>query len=276
VTDSTAPDVPVLRERRGNVLVLTLNRPDRLNAWTDALEDRYFALLDEAVADPEVRAVVVTGAGRGFCAGADMDDLKLAGEIDTATLPKRALPKHYPLGFRKPLIAAINGPAAGLGLVEAIYCDVRFAVPEAKFTTSFSRRGLIAEYGIAWLLPRIVGTGRALDLLMSARVINGEEARRIGLVDFLVEPADLLDRAVAYAQELASFCSPMSMSVIKSQVLEAIDSDFDTAVERADAAMLESFGHVDVREGVSSYLERRPPRFVPLAPRGESESIHAV
>jgi enoyl-CoA hydratase/carnithine racemase len=267
--NSTAPDVPVLRERRGNVLVLTLNRPDRLNAWTDTLEDQYFALLDEADADPEVRAVVVTGAGRGFCAGADMDDLKLAGEIDTATLPTRALPRHHPLSFRKPLIAAINGAAAGLGLVEAIYCDVRFAGPDAKFTTSFSRRGLIAEYGVAWLLPRIVGTSRALDLLMSARVIGVEEAHRIGLVDFLVEPADLLDRAVAYAQDLASFCSPTSMGVIKSQVFEAIDSDFGTAVKRADAAMLESFDGADVREGVSSYLERRPPQFGLLAPRGE-------
>ena len=282
MSDSTGPDVPVLRERRGNVQVLTLNRPDRLNAWTGTLEDRYFELLDEADADPEVRAVVVTGAGRGFCAGADMDELKLAGEIDTTTLPKRALPKHYPLSFRKPLIAAINGAAAGLGLVEAIYCDVRFAVPGAKFTTSFSRRGLIAEYGVAWLLPRIVGTSRALDLLMSARVITGEEAYRIGLVDFLVEPADLLDHAVAYAQELASYCSPTSMSIIKSQVLEAIDGDFGTAVERADAAMLESFIGADVREGVSSYLERRPPRFAPLAPHGEisrnlrSGSCHAV
>ncbi len=226
MTDSTTPDVPVLRERRGSVQVLTLNRPDRLNAWTDALEDQYFALLDEAGADPAVRAVVVTGAGRGFCAGADMDDLKLAGETGTATLPKRALPSHHPLSFRKPLIAAINGAAAGLGLVEAIYCDVRFAVPNAKFTTSFSRRGLIAEYGVAWLLPRIVGTGRALDLLMSARVITGEEARRSGLADFLAGPAGLLDRAVAYARELASFCSPTSMSIIKSQVPEAIDGDF--------------------------------------------------
>jgi enoyl-CoA hydratase/carnithine racemase len=281
VTDSTAPDVPVLRDRRGNVLVLTLNRPDRLNAWTDKLEDQYFALLDEADADPEVRAIVVTGAGRGFCAGADMDDLKLAGEIDTATLPKRVLPRHHPLSFRKPLIAAINGAAAGLGLVEAIFCDVRFAVPDAKFTTSFSRRGLIAEYGVAWLLPRIVGTSRALDLLMSARVISCEEAHRIGLVDFLAEPADLLDRAVAYAQDLASFCSPTSMSIIKSQVFEAIDGDFGAAVERADSAMLESFGGADVREGVSSYLERRPPQFPPLAPRGEtarnsqSGSLHA-
>jgi enoyl-CoA hydratase/carnithine racemase len=282
VTDSTAPDVPVLRDRRGNVLVLTLNRPDRLNAWTDKLEDQYFALLDEADADPEVRAIVVTGAGRGFCAGADMDDLKLAGEIDTATLPKRALPRHYPLSFRKPLIAAINGASAGLGLVEAIFCDVRFAVPDAKFTTSFSRRGLIAEYGVAWLLPRVVGTSRALDLLMSARVISGEEAHRIGLVDFLAEPADLLDRAVAYAQDLASFCSPTSISIIKSQVFEAIDGDFGAAVERADSAMLESFDGADVREGVSSYLERRPPQFAPLAPRGEtarnsrSGSFHAV
>jgi enoyl-CoA hydratase/carnithine racemase len=282
MTDSIAAGVPVQRERRGSVQALTLNGPDRLNARTDTLEDQYFALLDEAGADLEVRAVVVTGAGRGFCARADMDDLKLAGETGTATLPKRALRRHHPLSFRKPLIAAINGAAAGLGLAEAIYCDVRFAVPGAKFTTAFSRRGLPAEYGAAGLLPRLAGPGRALDLLMSARVITGEEARRSGLAGFLAGPTGLLDRAVAYARELASFCSPTSMSIIKSQVPEAIDGDFGAAAERADAAMLASFGGAGVREGASSYLQRRPPRFAPLAPPGQighsvrSGSFHAV
>lgn len=262
----------VLQERRGPVLVLTLNRPDRLNAWTDALEDEYFAKLDAAESDPEVRAVVLTGAGRGFCSGADMEDLKLAGDVDPDALPVREHPKHYPLSFRKPLVAAVNGAAAGLGLVEAAYCDVRFAVPTAKFTSSFARRGLIAEYGIAWLLPRIVGVSRALDILLSARVIEGDEAYRMGLVDFLVDPDDLLDRAVAYAEELATFCSPTSMATIKAQVYDAIDGDFPTAVRRADEAMLISFGSPDVPEGVSSYLERRPPMFAPLAPAGSSSA----
>lgn len=143
----------------GDVLLLTLNRSDRLNAWNDALEERYFALLDAAEADPAVRAVVLSGAGRGCCAGADFEDLQRLGAADLGitALPVRERPRERPLAFRKPLIAAINGAAAGLGLVEALYCDVRFCMPEAKFTTAFAQRGLIAEYGVAWLLPRLVG-----------------------------------------------------------------------------------------------------------------------
>ena len=265
MTSSNEVASVVLQERRDGVLLLTLNRPSRLNAWTDALEDEYFAILAAADADPEVRAVVLTGAGRGFCAGADLDDLERAA-ADSGT-QARSLPRSYPLTFRKPLIAAINGSTAGLGLVEALFCDVRFAVPSAKFTSAFARRGLIAEYGVAWLLPRLVGVSRAMDLLMSGRVFSGEEAHHIGLVDFLVEPDDLVDRAVEYAHELATFCSPTSMSTIKSQVLEGLDSDFATAVSRADAEMAVSFTGKDAHEGVRSYFEHRQPNFAPLGPR---------
>ncbi|MGH1563582.1 enoyl-CoA hydratase-related protein [Mumia sp. DW29H23] len=255
----------VLAERRGGVLVLTLNRPERLNAWNEEIEAAYFALLDEAEADPEVRAVVVTGAGRGFCAGADMEVLaQVGGDVETEGIASQR-PRHRPLLFRKPLVAALNGAAAGLGLVEALYCDVRFATAEAKLTTSFARRGLIAEYGIAWLLPRLVGQSRALDLLLSARVVRGEEALGMGLVDRVVGPEDLLEAAVAYAQDLAEACSPMSMAVIKSQVLQALDTDFATATSEAERQMLASFRRPDVVEGVASYLEGRPPVFEGLA-----------
>lgn len=163
------------------------------------------------------------------------------------------------------MIAAINGAAAGLGLVEALYCDVRFAVPSAKFTSSFAKRGLIAEYGVAWLLPRVVGASSALDLLMSARVVTGEEAYRIGLVDFLdVQPDVLVARAVEYAEELATSCSPSSMATIKAQVFEGLDSDFPTALKRANGATHASFDGADVGEGVASYLQRRPPKFASL------------
>jgi len=251
----------VLAERRGGVLVLTLNRPDRLNAWTDALEDRYFALLDLAEADPDVRAVVVTGAGRGFCAGADLDDLENASDTPRA-VRARSRPRHRPLLLGKPLIAAINGATAGLGLVEALYCDLRFAVPTAKLTTAFAQRGLIAEYGVAWLLPRLVGTSRSLDLLLSARVVTGTEAAQMGLVDHLVDdPEDLLTRAVAYAEQLAAHCSPRSMQVIKAQVLASLDTDFETATREAERLMLETFAGPDLMEGVRSFREGRPPVF---------------
>lgn len=259
-----SPDL-VLAERHGAVLLLTLNRPDRLNAWNIPLEEQYFALLDEAEADEGVRAVVVTGAGRGFCAGADMEDLSQLGTVDPDTITRtRRRPRERPLAFRKPLIAAINGPVAGLGLVQALYCDLRFTTPVAKFTTAFVQRGLVAEYGIAWLLPRLVGHSRALDLLMSGRVVLGAEAMAMGLVDRVLPGEEVVAGALAYAAELAENCSPRSMALIKQQVFEAQDSDLPTAIASANKLMEESFRHPDAAEGVHSYLERRAPRFAPL------------
>ncbi|HEU0101959.1 MAG TPA: enoyl-CoA hydratase-related protein [Mycobacteriales bacterium] len=255
----------VLAERRGPVLLLTLNRPERLNAWTDALEDEYFAHLRQAETDPDVRAVVVTGAGRGFSAGADMADLtRVTEEGSDAVSARERPPRTYPLTLRLPLVAAINGAAAGLGLVQALFCDLRFCAPEAKLTTSFARRGLVAEYGVAWLLPRMVGVSTALDLLMSGRVVRGEEARQLGLVDRVLPLDELVDGAVAYATDLALHCSPRSMATIKEQVRRSLDQGFGTAVAEADALMLESFDAPDVAEGVRSYLEKRPPDFAPL------------
>ena len=262
----TMTDELVLTTRRNGVLLMTLNRPDRLNAWNNALEDQYFDLLDEAENDPEVRAVVITGAGRGFCSGADLDDLRLAETFDPdAPLPTRR-PRNYPMSLRKPLIAAINGAAVGLGLVEALYCDVRFASPSAKLITAFARRGLIAEYGISWLLPRVVGQSRTLDLLMSGRTVLGDEALRIGLVDYVVEPEQLVEAAMTYAVDLAANCSPTSMAIIKDQVRRDQESSLEDSIIRADSLMFESFVGADLKEGVASYSERRPPRFMPLAP----------
>jgi enoyl-CoA hydratase/carnithine racemase len=265
VTADPATDL-VLAERRGAVLVLTLNRPERLNAWTDALERRYFEHLDAAEADPEVRAIVLTGAGRGFCAGADLAVLEDAtGEVVPDSIVNRPRPRNLPMTLRKPLIAAINGPAAGLGFVEALYCDVRFCVPEAKLTSAFVRRGLVAEYGVAWLLPRLVGTSRALDLLLSGRVIRGAEAHRIGLVDHLAESEELLGAALAYAADLAANCSPTSMAIIKEQVGAGLDHGFAQSFAESERLIAESFERPDAAEGVNSYIEKRPPAFPPLA-----------
>lgn len=254
----------VLTERRGAVLLVTLNRPERLNAWTNALEDRYFDVLVEAEADPDVRAIVVTGAGRGFCAGADMDDLGGASEASDAEID-RPRPRHLPMTIRKPVIAAVNGAAAGLGLVEALFCDVRFASPEAAFITALVRRGLVAEYGVSWLLPRIVGHSRALDLLLSGRRLSGEEAYRIGLVDHLAPADQLVDAAIAYADDIATSCSPWSMATIKAQVVLDGERSFADSVGTADSLMRASFHGVDLAEGVASFTERRPPVFAPLS-----------
>lgn len=265
-SDTGTRDI-VLADRRGAILVLTFNRPDRLNAWSRDLEARYFELLDEAEADPDLRAIVVTGAGRGFCSGADMDELQRVAGGDRRTPSTPTRPRSFPLTVRKPMIAAINGAAAGLGLIEALYCDIRFATPDAKLTTAFARRGLIAEYGIAWILPRLIGPSRALDLLLSGRVIRARDAHAIDLVDRIIEPEALVNAAVAFADELACHSSPASMSIIKAQIQRAMDSDFPTAFAEAEELMMESFRHPDLAEGVASYREGRPPAFAPLAPR---------
>jgi enoyl-CoA hydratase/carnithine racemase len=255
----------VQRRVEDGVAVLTLNRPERLNAWVPAMQRRYFDLLQEAADEPSVRVIVVTGAGRGFCAGADMESLQAVGQ-DSAPEERDDRPQTFPLTIPKPIIAAINGPAAGLGLVMALLCDLRFAAAGAKLTTAFVRRGLIAEHGISWILPRLVGPARALDLLFSGRVVLAEEAERLGLVNAVHPPEELLDRTLDYARELATWSSPTSMAVMKRQVYAHLDADCGPALEESNALMLESFGRADFREGVASFVEGRPPAFEGLGP----------
>ncbi len=191
----TVPDQksPVLYDPRDSgVAVVTLNRPERLNAWGGGLAAEFYRCMDRAEADPAIRVIVVTGSGRAFCAGADMGDLdtisgasESAGDTDVTALVGERHP-HFVTGLRKPVIAAINGACAGIGLTQALMCDVRFAAAGAKFTTAFARRGLIAEYGISWILPRVVGHSAALDLLLSGRTFYAEEAAELGLVKEVV------------------------------------------------------------------------------------------
>ena len=249
------------------VALLTLNRPDRLNAWTGEMQRTYFDLLEDCATREDVRVIVVTGAGRGFCAGADMQSLQDigAGGLESAASQQDARPQAFPLGISKPIIAAINGPCAGIGLVQALMCDVRLAADDAKLTTAFARRGLVAEHGISWMLPRLVGPARALDLLLSARVVLGEEAERLGLVNRALPGDRLLDEALAYARDLAANCAPSSMAAIKRQVYADLDRGLTDAVDSANALMIESLQAPDFVEGVSSFVERRPPRFAPLS-----------
>jgi len=248
------------------VALITLNRPERLNAWTAQMEREYFAALERCADSPEVRAIVVTGAGRGFCAGADMQDLQALGEgeLDVEADAGERRPQSFPLSIPKPIVAAINGPCAGIGLVQALMCDVRFAAAGAKLTTAFARRGLVAEHGISWILPRLIGPARALDLLLSGRVVLAEEACELGLVNRVADGAALLDEALAYARELAVNCSPASMATMKGQVYGDLERGLAETLERADELMVASFTAPDFAEGVASFLERREPRFPPL------------
>jgi enoyl-CoA hydratase/carnithine racemase len=263
---------PVLYQAEAGVATLTLNRPDRLNAWTRELGVRFYELLEQASEDPEVRAIVITGAGRGFCAGADMDLLQSIGGGSAVVGEQVQLYPSHMLEIPKPIIAAVNGPAAGLGFVVALMCDIRFAAAGAKLTTAFVRRGLIAEYASAWMLPRLVGPSHALDLLLSGRVVLAEEAKEMGLVHRVCPPEALLEETLAYARDLAANCSPRSMAVIKSQVYLDLDADLSHALDRSLREMEASLETEDFKEGVASYVEQRAPRFPPLGEKARSSA----
>ena len=258
----------LLYQVRHGVAVISLNRPESLNAYTAAMGQSLGSAVAAAVADAAVRVIVLTGAGRGFCAGADM---KLLQTITPSTPPAAAAAPSAPREFGsrfgfllhapKPVIAALNGPAAGLGLVLALHADLRFAGSDAKFTTSFAQRGLIAEHGVSWLLPRLVGPAHALDLLFSARRIGAAEAERIGLVNRVFPQASFMDDVMAYARALADGVSPRSTAIMKTQVWNALRQDFNQALALADAEMHKSFASADFREGVAHFIEKRPPRF---------------
>ena len=269
----------VTYKANGGVGVISLNRPQALNAFTAAMGRGLKASMADAVADAAVRVIVLTGTGRGFCAGADMNLLqKISPGGGAATAEPEV--KHdfssdigpdvgphyggrfgYLLQARKPVIAAINGPAAGLGLVLALYADLRFAGSDAKLTTSFGQRGLIAEHGISWLLPRLIGPAHALDLLLSARKLGAAEAERIGLVNKVLPQATFMQEVMAYARTLAQTVSPRSTAVIKAQIWKALHQEFNAALALADAEMQKSFASTDFKEGVAHYVEKRAPAF---------------
>ncbi len=264
---------------------VTLNRPAKLNAWTAAMEREVRAAMHEADADEEVRVIVLTGAGRGFCAGADLELLNALRERGAAgagfagagaavflrneehvgeragVRPDYQKKYSYFPAISKPVIAAVNGPAVGLGMILALYCDIRLAAESARFGTAFARRGLIGEYGVAWLLPRLVGVANALDLLLSARLIDAAEALRMGLVNRVLPDEGFAEAVRAYAVELAQIASPRSIRVIKRQVYDGLFQTLGEAFEAAEEEMILSLASEDFREGVAHFMEKRPPRF---------------
>lgn len=270
----------ILYTAADRIATITLNRPDKLNAWTAVMEREVREAMHAAEADENVRVIILTGAGRGFCAGADMSLLNgIAQDGLGARAHDHALSNSNSDGGRpgirpdfqkkytyfpsltKPVIAAVNGPAVGLGFILSLYCDLRFASDTAKFGTAFARRGLIAEYGLAWLLPRLIGPANALDMLFSARLVESSDALRMGLVNRVFPQDQFIDGVHAYARELANGVSPRSMRIIKSQVYNAMFQTLGEAFESSEEEMLLSLQSQDLKEGVAHFLEKRAPVF---------------
>ncbi len=255
------------------IATITLSRPHRLNAWTGRMHTEYRWCVDQAERHPGVRAIVVTGEGRAFCAGADAAALEghiEKGGYDPGTPDQMANPGYgvrpefdasfaFHFGLTKPVIAAINGPAAGVGLVLACYADIRFAAAGAKLTTAHGKLGLPAEYGLSWLLPRLIGVARASELLLSSRIFLAEEARDIGLVHELCEPDQVLDAANAWARNLAATVAPSSLAATKRQLYADLHRDVATAVAGSEDLLNRMTREPDYREGVRAWLEKRPP-----------------
>lgn len=261
--DVSTTNEPVRYDVADSVGTITFNRPDCGNAWSPELRECYLDRVDEVRRDPSVRVVVITGAGRSFCVGADL--AAVAGGNFAAADQPRSVSALYDL--HKPVIAAINGGCAGMGLVQALQADVRFASDSAKITTSFARRGLAAEFGASWLLPRVVGVGAAMDLLLSARVVTGTEAVRLGLVNVALPSGELFPAVYRYARDLAENCSPASMAVIKAQVRHDTDASLADSMAAASRLAQASLQEPDAAEGARSFLDRRPPRFAAIGER---------
>ncbi|MBW0020081.1 MAG: enoyl-CoA hydratase [Mycobacterium sp.] len=273
MTIADAEDAVLYEATATGVAIVTLNRPERLNAWGPDMAPAFYAAIDQAEQDPAIRVIVLTGRGRAFCAGAHLgssgsaggvgESLEDAGQKSIADLVGER-PPHFVTELRKPVIAAINGACVGIGLAQALMCDVRFAAAGAKFAAVFARRGLIAEFGISWILPRLTGLGVALDLLLSGRTFLADEAAQLGLVKEVVVPEDLMTRVLDYAEDIAQNCSPTAMAVIKRQAYRDANRDVAAATADAEALMWAALPRPDVIEGIISFLQKRQPQFPSL------------
>jgi len=262
-------------EIRGRVGLITLDRPDRGNAWTGRMDTEYRWCLQQADQDADVRVVVVHGAGKRFCVGGDSQALEghvERGGYDRGLDDEQAHPGYglHPdfdqpfasqFGLSKPIIAAVHGAAAGIGLSLVTFADLRFAAPGTKFTTAHGKLGLPAEYGLSWLLPKIVGTTRAMELLLTSRVFLAEEALEIGFVNAIHPEAELLPRVLAYAEELASSVAATSLRETRRQVYLDMHRPVGEGISESMRLLNEMMGTAEYKQGVRALVEKRPPDF---------------
>lgn len=271
-------EVVLYEKKDSGVALVTLNRPDRLNAVTGELTARLKEKIDDACKDDAVKVIVLTGAGRGFSAGADMDGLSNisdSGSMEEGESKDSPEKRDYATNglnewegtysyfpsVPKPIIAAINGPAAGVGLIMSLYCDMRLASDKAVFSTAFSKRGLIAEWGVGWILPRIIGVAHTMDIMLTARKFDGKEAERIGLVNKCFSDENFMKDVLAYAEDVAKNVSPRSVQIMKRQIYTALDEGIKANLESSLEEMLKSFDSEDFKEGVKHFVEKRAPNF---------------
>lgn len=260
------------------VAVVTLARPKRRNAWTGRMHTEYRWILREADRDPAVRVIVITGdpEGQAFCAGADLQALEghsAKGQYDPGTPDDIAEPGYgvdpafdasfaYHFGIGKPVIAAINGAAAGVGLVLSAFADLRFCAPGVKFTAAHGRFNFPAEFGLSWVLPRIVGLAHANDILLSSRMFTAEEAMAMGFLNRIIPSDRLMDEVMAYARNIAVSVAPGSARETKRQIYRDLHRDAATSVKAAEALLVEMSREPDYKEGVKAWMEKRPASWV--------------
>jgi enoyl-CoA hydratase/carnithine racemase len=259
--DEAGQPPAILVEVRDKVGVVTLNRPDRLNAWTPAMGTLYFDTLDRLAADAAVNVILVHGAGRGFCAGADMQGLHNIAASGGRTPDRDPRGYLYPMSIGKPIVAALHGPCYTVGLQQALCCDVRFAARDVRIAAPYAKRGLIAEVGISWQLSRIVGTPNTLDLLLSGRTVDGEDALRMGLVNRLFDVDELSPRTFEYCAAMASECSPWALRTIKQQVYRDLMTTLPEAYAQSEQWLKASLAGADFAEGIAAFRDKRPADF---------------
>jgi len=264
----------IIYDKQDKVAIVTLNRPDRMNAITPTLAGEFKHAMDDAERDPAIAAIVVTGAGKSFCPGMDMGVLQAAAERKKGDDPAQPaetqidINHHSLFGFllkmRKPVIGALNGNCVGMGLSMALHFDIRIAGEGTRMSAIFVRRGLSVEHGSSWLLPRLVGISQAMDLGLTGRIISAQEALAIGLVSRVVPDDKLMDTALEMARDIAANCSPTAMAHAKRMLWEHLNATYQAATDDSTAIMFGMFKQGDFKEGVLAFVQKRPPRFKPL------------